>query len=300
MTCKMNTKIMAALAVFAMMFAGFGAVFIAQADDAEDASEEPALVDVLVINIAGVVDDEDLIALIDAGAGWTMKYTVTLDDDIDEKITVITKDYYDAMKDKFGPFKGGVVIFTPADLNDPAMSDAVEGLKLFTSLEMNKRGEIVGGVDTAIIFQAEALPAGQAKAITLDFVFEEDAEAAVIAAVLLVEAQYADYYSPEEVAEIIEEIKGELYTKEELDTAVAKAIADTKALYKDYKSPAEVKEACDKAVEDYKAAHPVKDNSLYLYLFIVALAVVLALAGFMVFDKVIKPKMAKKDEIQVI
>ena len=304
MYCKMNTKALTALAVFAMMFAGFGAVFVAQADDAEGtAPAATPYVDIITINVAGVVDDEALVSLIAADIMWTLKYSVTLDDDIDEKITVITKDYYDAMKDKFGPFKGGVVIFTPADLIDPTKSDAVEGLKLFTSLEMNKRGEIIGGVDTVITYQATAYPEGMTKPIVLDFMFEEDVEAivflAVATAVTEVEEEYADYFSPEEVAELIEEIKGELYTKEELDAAVAKAVADVEKKYADYKSPAQVKEACDKAVEEYKATHPGKDDT-FLYVSIVMIAIALALGGFLVYDKVIKPKIAKKDEVQEI
>jgi len=299
MNCKMNTKFIAALAVFAMAFAGFGMVFATEANDADD----PVIVNGSVtVNIAGVIDAKDLLAVL--GEGWSMLYTVTFDDDIEEKITVITKDYYDAVKNEAKKetgakvfIKGNIVTFDPSIISAPAYSDVVEGLVLFTSLEMNKLGEITGGVDTTLKFVKGDVTADDAKNIKLDFVFEEDAEAAIIAAVALVEAEYADYFSPEEVEALIEEIKGELYTKEELDTAVAKAIADTKALYKDWKSPEDVKKACDKAVEDYIATHPVKKDDTFLYVTIVLAAIVIALAGFMVFDKVIKPKMAKKKEV---
>ena len=307
MTCKMNTKIMAALAVFAMMFAGFGAVFVAEANDADNPVVEK---NVITINIAGVVDTEDFINIL--GADWAALYTVTFDDDIEEKITVLTKEYYDAIKDAakgVDPFtgdnagkvsiKGELVTFDPAIIDAPVFADVVEGLKLFTSLEMNKMGEIIGGVDTTLKYTKELAGDAKGKVLNFDFVFADDVEIIVAIAVAAVEAEYADYLSPEEVAALIEEIKGELYTKEELDTAVAKAIADTKALYKDYKSPADVQKIVDKAIEEYKATHPGKDDT-FLYVTIVLVAVVLALGGFMVFDKVIKPKMAKKDEIQVI
>lgn len=270
---KMNTKFIAALAVFAMAFAGFGAMAVTEANDAD----EPA-VDVLVINIAGAIDDEKLIALINADDKWALKYTVELDDNIEEEITILNKEYYDEMKKAF--MKGGIISFTPADLIDPEMADAVEGLKLFTSLEMNKLGDIVGGVDTAIVYSLAALPEGWTKAITLDFVFEEDAEAAIIATVALIEAFYADYSSPEEVQAAI-------------DDAVAK--------YKDYLSPEMVEKAKQAAVEQYIIDHPVveKENKVFFYAFIVVLAALIAVVGVFAYKDFIKPRMnAKKAAVK--
>lgn len=265
---KMNAKFIAALAVFAMAFAGFGAMAVSEDNDADATT-----VDVLVINIAGAIDDEKLIALIGADEKWTMKYTVELDDNVEEEITILNKEYYDAMKAAF--MKGGVISFTPADLIDPAKADAVEGLKLFTSLEMNKQGDIVGGVDTAITYSAAALPEGWTKAITLDFVFEEDAEAAIAAAVAIVEAFYADYSSPEEVQAAV-------------DAAVAQ--------YKDYLSPEAVEKAKQAAVQKYIDEHPVveKENKAFFYAFIVVLAALIAVGGVFAYKDYIKPKMDAK------
>lgn len=272
MVKSMNTKIMAALAVFAMVFAGFGAMAFADGNDA-------ATGDVAIVFVDKYIAEDDAV-LVDIGA--PVEYVTVLDDDFEEKITILNKEYFDAMKDA-GLIKGMTVTFTAADF---ANEDIAQGIAIFTNAEINKLGEIIGGVDTKVI-----LATGQDKTAVYEVVFKDDAEAAIIIAVTAavaeaveeVEAEYADYLSPEEVAVIVEDAKMSVIES-----------------YKGYKSPAEVKAACEKAVEDYIATHPVKKDDTFLYVTIVLAAVVLALAGFMVFDKVIKPKMAKKDEIQVI
>jgi hypothetical protein len=224
-----------------------------------------------------------------------IKYAATLDEDFEEKITVLTKDYYDAMK-AYCSIKGDAVTFQMVDgkVVDKATGapgekseDALQGLIIFTSFEVSKTDEI-SGVTTQIVI-ANALVT---KDVTYDLVFEDDAEAAIAVAVAIavaetveeVEAEYADYLSPEEV-----------------EAAVEAAVAAAKEKYKDWSSPEDVVAKIAKAIEDYKAANPVKKDDTFLYVTIVLAAVILALGGFMVFDKVIKPKMAKKeDETQVI
>jgi len=291
----MNTKTLAAFAVFAMVFAGFGMMVSAEANDADEAPVAPVATKTFTMVFEGVYLDPADEAVAYLATGGVVKYAATLDEDFEEKITVLTKDYYDAMK-AYCSIKGDAVTFQ-MDANGKVIDkgtgaagekseDALQGLIIFTSFEVSKTDEI-SGVTTQIVI-ANALVT---KDVTYDLVFEDDAEAAIAVAVAIavaeavaeVEAEYADYLSPEEVQDVV-------------DTEVAKVISK----YKDYKSPAEVKAACDKAIEDYIATHPVKKDDTFLYVTIVLAAVVIALAGFMVFDKVIKPKMAKKDEIQVI
>lgn len=296
MNCKMNTKFIAALAVFAMAFAGFGMVFATEANDAEDEpAPAPAATKTFTMVFEGVYLDAADEAVAYLATGGEIKYAATLDEDFEEKITVLTKDYYDAMKAAC-TIKGDAVTFQMADgkivpkEGCPAtvsVDDAFQGLIIFTSFEVSKTDEI-SGVTTQIVIK-DALVT---KDVTYDLVFEDDAEAAIAVAVAIavaetveeVEAEYADYLSPEEV-----------------EAAVEAAVAAAKEKYKDWSSPEDVVAKIAKAIEDYKAANPVKKDDTFLYVTIVLAAVVLALGGFMVFDKVIKPKMAKKeDETQVI
>lgn len=284
MYCKMNTKAMAALAVFAMVFAGFGAMAFADDNDADATGKTLKLV------FEGTyIDDSDKVI---SQLGGTASYIAILDEDFEEKITILTKDYYDAMKDAC-TIKGDTVTFKLDDAGkiviptgvDYSVDDVEQGLITFTSYAVSKTDEI-SGISTVIEFKDVVT-----KDVTYNLVFEDDAEAAIIiavaAAVAEVEAEYADYLSPEEV-----------------QTAIDKAVADTKALYEDYKSPEEVKkivkDAVDEAIAEYIATHPAKKDDTFLYVTIVLAAIVIALVGFTVFDKVIKPKMAKKDETQVI
>ena len=285
MVKSMNTKIMAALAVFAMVFAGFGAMAFADGNDA-------ATGDVAIVFVDKYIAEDDAVLV---GIGAPVEYVTVLDDDFEDKITILNKEYFDAMKDA-GLIKGMTVTFTAMDF---ANEDIAQGIAIFTNAEINKLGEIIGGVDTKVV-----LATGQDKTAVYEIVFKDDAEAAIdIAvedaivglyddeevqaaidiAVAFVEAQYAGYLSPEEV-----------------QAAIDKAVAVVKESYKGYKSPAEVEKIVEDAIAEYAAAHPTKKDDTFLYVTIVLAAIVIALAGFMVFDKVIKPKMAKKDEIQVI
>lgn len=240
----MNSKVIATLAVLMMVFAGVG--FVANDSDATETEGDLTLVinDVYIDDAKGVITfltGEDL--------GATISYIAILDEDFEEKITILTKEYYDKIK---GFIKGFTVTVPKASMTD---ADVIEGLEIFTSVELNRAGDIVGGLSTKIAFENVL-----ATNVTFDLVDTEDAEAAVAAAVAIVEAFYADYSSPEEVA---------------------KAIDDAVAKYKDYLSPEEVEKAKQAAVEQYIIDHPVKnDAQIWMIVAIVCGVIAVALGGF--------------------
>jgi len=265
---KMNTKFIAALAVFAMAFAGFGAMAVTEDNDAADGDKTLTLV------FEGVyLDDSDkVLTFIQTGNG-VIYYVATLDDDFEEKITILNKEYYDILKDN--KLIKGMTVTVPLVAEtegiDIANEDILEGLKIFCSVDVSKTGEIKSGLSTKIVWPAAELT----KNVVYDVVFEEDAEAAVEAAVAIVEAFYADYSSPEEVQAAI-------------DAAVAQ--------YKDYLSPEAVEKAKQAAVQKYIDEHPVveKENKAFFYAFIVVLAALIAVAGVFAYKDYVKPKMAAK------
>lgn len=280
---KSTQKTIAALAVFAMMFAGFGVFFAAEANDADDPVAPTKTFSIVFEGVYIDSTDEAIAYLVaSAGAGnGNVLYIATLDDDFEEKITVLTKDYYDAMKAAC-TIKGDTVIFKMADGvvipkdGAPAvdLDDALQGLIIFTSFEKSRTG-VISGVSTEVELKNTLVT----KNVTFDVVFEEDAEAAVTAAIALVKAAYEGYLSPEEAQAAIDE-------------AVKAAVA----AYADYKSPEEVQKAIDDAVEAYKEAHPqvVEKNDFYLYIAVVAIAAMIVFAILLVFFQIIKPRMAKK------
>lgn len=280
---KMNAKIMAAVAVFAMVIAGFGVMAAAEDNDA-------ATGDIALVFVDKYIAEDDAVL---AEIGVPV-YVTTLADDFEDRITILNKEYFDAMKEA-GLIKGMTVTFTAEQF---AEDDIAQGIAIFTNAEINKLGEIIGGVDTKVVFET-----GAEKTAVYEVVFADDAEAAIViavaAAIAETEAEYADYLSPEEVQALIDEVTGDLYTKEELDAAVNKAVQATKDFYKDYKSPAQVEKAINDAIDEYKATHPGKDDT-FLYVTIVLAAIIIALGGFLAYDKVIKPKMAKKVGEQVL
>jgi len=250
----MNGKTIAIMAVLALVFAGFGTVFT----DGSDAADAGAGDLILIVDDAYIAD-EDTLAVIAAiyGAEGGVYYTTTLDDDFEEKITVLTKDYYDAMKNA-GLIKGMTVTFQTADLEN---DDIVMGLEIFTAVEMNRLGDIIGGVNTKIVIDNDVLT----KDLTYEVVDADTAAAeliiAVAAAVAEVEEQYADYLSPEEATE-----------------AVDKAVQIVKDSYKDYKSPAEVQKMIDDAVAE--ATKNIENSNVWMYAFVVAVIVLAGLVAF--------------------
>lgn len=277
---KMNTKFVAALAVFAMLFAGFGAIFVAQANDAADPTGD------VIVSIDACIPSEDDLVVIEALDG-TVKYKAELIDDLEGAITVVNLKYYEAL-DEANLIEGDYVVFTAANLAD---SDVKNGIKAFTSAEFSKTGKLTGGVDTVITFANKV-----AEDVEYEIVDAEAASLAIVAAVAVVEASYADYMSPEEVQAAITaalaNVSEYIYTQEDLDAALAVVPAG-------YISAADAKAEQDKAVADAVAAAiagqpDVKKDDAFMYIAIVLAAVVIALAGLFIYVNIVKPKLAKK------
>jgi len=313
MVSKSNTKIVAAMAVLAMMLAGFG-VFMATDDN--DAADDVQLV--VTINYGGVLD-ADIATLMNGPADgreeWNCAYQTTLVPDYESKITILNYETFKALRDN-GVIKGTFVVFDPTYLETGCYgvspADFIDFLRTFTDVKLNATfDEIVDGVDSLVTYTPEGvfLPAASAKP-TVSVVSSADAAVAIMAAVAAVEEFYADYKSPEEfmaaiqevedfyadymspeevqeaIREAIADLSDYIYTQEDMDKAIEEVVAG----YADYKSPKEVQEIVDKAIEDYKAANPVKTDDTYLYCFIVALAIAVIFAGLFAYFMFIKPK----------
>lgn len=289
---KMNVKFVAALAVFAMMFAGFGAIFVAQADDAADATPRD-----LVITLDEMISAEDAAQLakygVDPGEGdfaasVSVKYAAILAEDAQDKITLINMDDYNAyIKPNL---EKGKVIFEAGDITE----DFLATLVIFTSAVVDAEGDVVGGVQTIITF--EKFFADAPKDVKIELIKAEDAQAAVEAAVAIVEASYAGYLSPEEVEDAIAaalaDVSKYIYTQEDLDAAKA-------MVPEGYISDADAKAMADKAVTDALAAQPVqKKDDTFMYVAIVLAAIVIALAGLFVYFNFIKPKAVAKKKVE--
>ena len=289
---KMNTKFVAALAVFAMLFAGFGAIFVAQADDAADATPRD-----LIITLDGMISADDAAQLakygVDPGEGdfaasVSVKYAAILAEDAQDKITLINMDDYNTYIKPY--LEKGKVVFEADDVSE----DFLATLVVFTSATVDAEGEIVDGVQTIITFAK--FFADAPKDVKIELVDADEAALAVIAAVAVVEAAYADYMSPEEVqaaiAEALADVSEYIYTQEDLDAALAVVPAG-------YISAADAKAEQEKAVADAVAAAiagqpDVKKDDTFMYVAIALAAVVIALAGLFVYVNIVKPKLAKK------
>lgn len=263
----MESKMIAIMTVLALAFAGFGAVLYTEPTEAANAGDG----DLIVIIDGKYIADEDTIAVITA-IGGAVYYTTALDEDFEEKITVLTKDYYDAMK-AAGLIKGMTVTFTAEAL---ANDDIVEGLKIFTAVEMNKLGEIIGGVDTKLVIDNDVLT----KDVTYEVVDADDATAAIIIAVAAAVAEFEGYLSPEEV-----------------EDAIDAAVAEVEAEFEGYVSPADAKKMADDAVAEYIAQHPVKEDGAQMWMIIAIFAIVaaVALGGFTGFKMYKESKKAKQE-----
>ena len=247
MVKSMNTKIMAALAVFAMAFAGFGA-FAGGADGAAADDEETTI---SVINV-----DKDVIVTIDM-AGVDAYDTVKANTNIYDGADVIVK----------GVIEGVVYdseVAIPSYLAPYIVS--VEGKPANATLTVMADLASYEGVESQVL----AIHDGD----DLAFVTDEDTK--------------KTYYGI--VTFTVEDAIVGLY--DEAD--VTKMVDDAVAKYKGYLSPEAVEKAKQAAIEEYIIDHPVKKDDTYLYVAIVLAAVIAALVGLMVYDKVVKPKMAKK------
>ena len=274
----MKTKIMAVMAVLLMAFAGFAVL----ADNGADADATEGDL-TLVFNDVYVDDTKGVITYL-TGDGAEIYYLATLDDDFEEKITILNKEYYDAIKEYI---KGFTVTVPLAQITN---ADIVEGLATFTSVETNRAGDIVGGLSTKIVF-ADVLNAN----VTYDMVDVEDAEVAVAVAVAAAIAECEEtMYDDAEVQAIVDaavaEVK-ESYKDYKSPEEVAKIIADTKALFKDYKSPAEVEKIVDDAVA--QATKKAEDNNIWMIAFAVMVVLFVALGAYMIWTANVKKTKAQ-------
>lgn len=296
---SVNAKFVAALAVFAMMFAGFGAIFFAQADDATVVDDETTIT---VTNV-----DKDVIVTIDlaaTGAYADLEDIVAAYDGASIVVKGIYKGvYYDAdavIPAYLNPYitvegraTNATLTITADYASFPGIQSSITGLKSdATHYVFSSKADFteqLGDVTPAALASYEVSYDCAITFIVEDAIVglynEEEVQAAVDLAVAIVEEAYEGYLSPEEVT-----------------AAVEKAIADTKALYKDYKSPEEVKAAIDEAIKEYEESHPavVKKDDTFLYVAIVFIAISIALALLFLYINVLKPKFAKNKEPKVI
>lgn len=299
-TKSLNVKFVAAFAVLAMMLAGVGAFFVA---DTNDAADEPT--GDITISFPGAPATMDATAF----APGVVKIRVQFVEENFGNITMLDYDTYNSMVKPFLAYEevdGTAVPVAYFGVDDFDLADPMF-MKVLKTLVAND--DVAGATSGAIVFDmalktpvkiatddqdvAAAIATGIATAFaTVPEGYMSPAE---------VEEMYADYMSPEEVAEAIDAAVKEAidnnYTQEELDEAVAKAVADTTAKFADYKSPAQVQEIVDKAIADYKAANPVKADDTYLYMFIVALAIAIVLAGIMIFTRIVQPRLKAAGKI---
>ena len=213
---KCNTKSMVALAMVA--FLCLGAFGVMAADEAQaDPVDAFAVVGLEGYVAADAEGDEDAQFLAAVGAIQnTVVYVATLNDDIEETITITTLKYYEALTAAtFDP--NGVEIVEDTVVikaGDVTNNDIVRGLTLFTSAEMTAK-KVSGGVDTAVIL-GNVDAAGVVDALeTLPSVMSVDVEEYVLEIALLeqqvaiLEARIAELEEDEDerIAELEAEIE---------------------------------------------------------------------------------------------
>lgn len=276
----MKTKVIAVMAVLLMAFAGFGIL----ADTETDAVATEGDMAIIVNDV--FIDDGKGVVTYLTGDGATIYYLAVLDDDFEEKITILNKEYYDAIKE----YIKGMTVTIPLDKITDA--NIIEGLGIFTSVEVSRTGDIVGGLSTKIVYE-DVLTAN----VTYDLVDVDDAEAAIAIAVAAAIAECeATMYDEAEVQAIVDatvaEVK-ESYKDYKSPEEVAKIVEDTKALFKDYKSPAEVQKIVDDAVAE--ATKKAADNNIWMIAFAVMVVLFVALGAYMIWSANVKkaPKAPK-------
>lgn len=258
-----TTKIYSMMAVMALALAAFAGVVTF---DAQDAADDKTLTVTYDGNIAPA-EAKKMFA-----EGISVTYVAVLDDDYEDKITIINMDDF---KSYVKPLiKAGFVEFELSmidDNNDVTIDentdkidydDFMSLLATFTSVEVTKLGDVIGGIETIIEVTGVAVEKD------VEVISAEDAELAVELAVALALA--------------------------DKEAEIEQAVADAVAKYKRYISPEDAAKLVDEAIAEYKEMHPAKKDDTFLYVAIVLAAVIAALVGLMVYDKIVKPKMAKK------
>ena len=303
MNCKSNTKLIAAFAVLAMMFAGFGAIVIAQGDDAVPVNDKD-----IVVTYNGVIAFAEGESAADFLPG-EMTISSELDVAALDDLNVIEYDQYNTyIKPYLKSIGEDTFAVFPADefdLTDPTFKNILdkttayvkatgEGLVTMIVFDLDLKNEVLIAAASSDAAKIDAI--GIAAACNLvpeGYVSEAEAAAAVIAAVAAAVAQFDGYLSPEEVDELVDEVIASFdgyLSPEEVKAAVDKAIAETKEVYKYTQAD------LDKAVEDAKASvEPiVKKDNTFLYVSIVLGALVVVLAVLFAYFFYLKPKLANK------
>lgn len=260
------SKIYSIMAVMMLAFAGLtGSLAMGGSDAVTDDATK------LTVTYDGIITPAEASAMF--AAGVELSYIAILDDDVEDEITVMNVDDYKAYVKPL--IKAGNVVLPLSKIENNVVtisenvtigySELMELLAVFTSVEIDKLGEVTGGIQTLV----ELNVPGQAAKKAVELISAEDAETAIELAVALALA--------DEEAEI------------------QKAVADAVAKYKGYISPADADKLVADAIEDYKAKNPAKDDT-YLYCFIVAIAAFLAVLVLFMWMVVVKPRLDKKNK----
>jgi len=285
----MRTKVMAITAVLAMLgVAVFGFIPGTDADADKDLTitfDGMIPTDV----ISSLISEDGALAIVyddNGDAKFTAYYVTVLLDDAVDKVTILNKDLYDEyIKHNL---KGSIVTYPVEDviaMTDDEYEGFASALGTFTVAEVNKLGEIVGGVTTKLVLtglneresvevaiadptliytQADMDQAvADAVSVAVAGLYTEEQYDAALATVPAgyISVEAADAQAAAAVEEALADVSEYQYTQADLDAAVevavavavAQAVADTKAGYEGYLSPEDAKAAIDKAVADATA-----------------------------------------------
>ena len=166
----MKMKVIAAMAVLALMFAGVGAIFTAPADDATEAAIDTEK-GTITLTYDGIVLPMDVSALIGSYDGATYKYAI----DPDVELTFANMSDYELIK----PFiKAGFVtipVETFAGFGD-AQDEYINAIVAFCDVTYTAQAGFAGDCETSIVFATpKAASAASAQAVA-DAIAELTAE----------------------------------------------------------------------------------------------------------------------------
>lgn len=241
---------------------------------ADEAQADPVAVDAFaVVGLEGYVvadaeGDEDAKFLAAVGAIQSVTvYVATLNDDIEETITITTLKYYEALTDATFAADGVEIVDENVVIKAEAIdsSDIVRGLALFTSAEMTAK-KVSGGVDTAVILGNVAAADVIEKLETLPSVMSVDIEGYIFKIAML-----------EEQAVVLKERIAELEKDE--DERIAELEAEVEDLEADIEADIMKIADLEKQLEEAKK---VKGGDATVAWCVAALGIIAAgvLAGF--------------------
>ncbi len=270
------------MAVLALAFVSVGAM-------ATESDADPVTYDFAII-YDGLITDEDSIKEITA-IGGTITYIATLDDDLEDEITVINLKYYEALDEATLAVNNAQIDGAYVEFTDAVTGDYKNAIKAFTSATFSKTGKLIGGVDTKVTFAGALSPAdGFTDDVVIEMVSQETIEQAIADAVVgLFTAEDMAEAVAEAVAQEKAKSKDYIYTQAEYDAAKATVPAG-------YISQADA----DKAVADAKAGvNNSNETTIWMAIAIVFGVATIALALYTIIGIVNKSKekaKAKKDE----